>query len=399
MKLWFSSLTIALFAIHGLAAATPPADTDFFPIMAWNWAPNDPAVLNNMRACGLTIAGFVAPGTLDACRSAGLKAIVSDARTSDYDWANVDEGKARTRVASLVADVGNHPAVFGYYLRDEPPTAMFPGLAKVASLVRELAPGKWPYINLFPDYAENWQLGATNYADYLERFIATCHPNLISYDNYSLLDNGSIRENYWTNLESVRSACKRHGIQFWNIMLSVAHFSYRELNAADFRLQVYTTLAYGGRGLSWFTYFAPQVGNYRMAPVDQFGNETPNWHFMQNVNLQVQKLAPTLLQLTSDDVYHIGKIAGGGKGPPTNSLISGMSGDNFVVGEFTHRDGSRYAMIVNKDLAKSRPCSAQFRKPPRRVQQVSPYSGALTPFEGEYVWLAPGAGALLKVEQ
>jgi hypothetical protein len=276
---------------------------------------------------------------------------------------------------------------------------MFPGLAKVGSLVRELAPGKWPYINLFPDYAENWQLGATNYADYLERFIASCHPSLISYDNYSLLDNGSIRENYWTNLESVRSACKRHNIQFWNIMQSVAHFSYRELNAADFRFQVYTTLAYGGRGLSWFTYFAPPVGNYRMAPVDQFGNETPNWHFMQNVNLQVQKLAPTLLQLTSDDVYHIGKIPGGCKGPPTNSLISGVSGDNFVVGEFTHRDGSRYVMIVNKDFAKSRPCSPQFRKPPHRIQQVSPYSGALTPFEGEYVWLAPGAGALLKVEQ
>jgi hypothetical protein len=213
------------------------------------------------------------------------------------------------------------------------------------------------------------------------------------------LDDGSIRESYWTNLEAVHAACKRHEIQFWNIMLSVAHFSYRELNAADFRLQVYTTLAYGGRGLSWFTYFAPQVGNYRMAPIDQFGNETPNWHFMQNVNLQVQKLAPTLLQLACDDVYHIGKIPSGGKAPPTNSLISGVSGDNFVVGEFTHRDGSRYAMVVNKDLAKSHPCSPQFRKPPRRLQQVSPYTGALTPFEGEHVWLAPGAGALLKVEQ
>ena len=398
MKFALCFFAVVLLLVRSLSAAPPPGDTSFFPIMAWNWAPNDPAVLNTMRACGLTIAGFVTPGTLDACHAAGLKAIVSDARTSDYDWATVDEAKARPKVASLVAEVGNHPALFGYYLRDEPPTAMFPGLAKVASLVRELAPDKWPYINLFPDYAENWQLGTTNYAEYLERFIATCHPSLISYDNYSLMDDGSIRENYWSNLEAVRSACKRHGIQFWNIMLSVAHFNYRELNAADFRLQVYTTLAYGGRGLSWFTYFAPQVGNYRSAPVDQFGNETPNWHFMQNVNLQVQKLAPTLLQLACDDVYHIGKIPSGGKAPPTNSLIIGVSGDNFVVGDFTHRDGSRYAMVVNKDLARSRPCSPQFRKPARRLQHVSPYTGALTPFEGEHVWLAPGQGVLLKVE-
>ncbi len=385
--------------ISGLAAAPAVADTNFFPIMAWNGAPNDPAVLKKMHECGLTVAGFVAPGALDACQAAGLKAIVSDARVSGYDWANVDEAKARTNVASLVAEVGRHPAVFGYYLRDEPTAGLFPGLSQVASLVRELSPGKWAYINLFPDYADNGQLGTTNYVEHLERFISTCHPSIISYDNYSLMDNGTVRESYWSNLEAVRAACKRHGIEFWNIVLSVAHFNYQEPSAAGLRFQAYTTLAYGGRGLAYFTYFAPQVGNYRLAPIDQFGNPTPTWYFMQNVNLQIQKLAPTLLQLTSDDVYHIGKVPSGCKGPPTNGLVSGVSGDNFVVGEFTHRDGSRYVMVVNKDLGRSIPCSPQFRKAPRRLQQVSPYTGALTPFEGEQVWLAGGQGVLLRVEE
>src|SRR2546426_4447336 len=193
------SLALGLFcsSLLPLAAAQPAGDTDFFPIMAWNWAPNDPAVLDEMRQCGLTVAGFAAPSALDACQAAGLKAIVSDPRTADYDWAAVNEAKARTNVASLVAEVGRHPALFGYYLRDEPPANWFPGLEKVAAIVRELAPGKWPYINLFPDYAESWQLGTTNYAEYLERFIATCHPKIISYDNYSLMDNNTVRDNYW----------------------------------------------------------------------------------------------------------------------------------------------------------------------------------------------------------
>ena len=189
-----------------------------------------------------------------------------------------------------------------------------------------------------------------------------------------------------------------HGIEFWNIVLSVAHFSYRELNAADLRFEAYTTLAYGGRGISYFTYFTSGTGNYRMAPIDQFGHQTPTWYFMQHVNLQIQKLAPTLLQLRSDAVYHFGQIPSGANGPPTNSLVSGVGGDNFLVGDFTHRDGSRYLMVVNKDLAKSRPCSPQFRTAPRRVQHVSAYSGALTSFEGEDVWLPPGGGVLLKVE-
>ena len=400
MKLYLASIGFGLLltTCSGLSAPAP-ADTNFFPIMAWNGAPKDPAALQKMRECGLTIAGFAAPGTLDACRAAGLKAIVSDARTSGYDWANVDEAKARKNVASLVAKVGRHPAVFGYYLRDEPGVGMFAGLAKVADLIRELSPGKWPYINLFPDYANADQLGIPTYAEYLERFIATCHPSIISYDNYSLMDDGSVRGNYWSNLESVRAACQKHGIEFWNIVLSVAHFSYRELNAADFRFEVYTTLAYGGRGISYFTYFTSSTGNYRMAPIDQFGHQTPTWYYMQHVNLQIQKLAPTLLQLHSDAVYHIGQLPSGASGPPTNSLVSSVAGDNFLVGDFTHRDGSRYLMVVNKDLAKSRPCSPQFRTAPRRLHHVSSYTGTLRPFEGEDVWLPPGGGVLLKVEQ
>ena len=63
---------------------------------------------------------FVSPEALDACQAAGLKAIVMDPRTAGYDWRNVDEATARKNVTSLVDEVGKHPAVFGYYLRDEP---------------------------------------------------------------------------------------------------------------------------------------------------------------------------------------------------------------------------------------------------------------------------------------
>ncbi len=374
------------------------ADTNFFPIMPWNSPPNDLTVLKKIHDCGFTLAGFVAPGALDHCQEAGLKAIVSDARLSNYEWGSVDEGKARNNVSNVVAEVGKHPAVFGYYLRDEPSAGWFAGLEKAASAVRAFAPGKWPYINLLPNYAENWQLGTTNYGEYLERFIATCHPQIISYDNYSLMDDGSLRPEYWSNLEAISAACRQHSIHFWNIVLSVAHFNYREPSAADLRFEAYTSLAYGARGLAWFTYFAPPVGGYRAAPIDQFGNETPAWQAMQNINLQVQKLAPTLLQLTWNEAYHIGTAPTGAQGPPANSLISSVAGDNFLVGDFTHADGSHYALVVNKDLKKSRVCSPNFHQTSKRLQHVSPYTGQLTPFEGEYVWLAPGQGVLLKVE-
>ena len=335
----FSPMLRASFVLLSLLAMRPAAlavDTNFFPSCRG-------IRRRTSRACSTKFESAVSPwqalcrlAMLDECKKEGLKAIVSDNRSGGYDWAGtVDAAKARQNVSNLVAEVNTHPAVYGYYLRDEPSAAWFNNLEKVAGPIRELAPGKWPYINLFPDYAENWQLGTTGYVDYLEKFIEICHPQILSYDNYSIMDDGSVRGAYWTNLEAVRAAAVKHKLVFWNIVLSVAHFNYREPSAADLRFEAYTGLAYGARGLAWFTYFAPPVGGYRGAPVDQFGHKTATWQHMQNVNLQVQKLGPTLNHLHSDDVYHFGKAPSGAKSAPTNSLVSAVGGDNYLVGELT----------------------------------------------------------------
>lgn len=378
---------------HGLLAQT----NDVFPLMAWNSIPSDPAVFMKMRDCGLTVAGFVAPKDLDLCQAAGLKAIVADARSSSYDWRNVDDQVARRNLTSLVAEVGQHPAVYGFYLIDEPNAALFPGLGKVASLIRELAPGKWAYINLFPNYASAAQLGTPTYGGHLDRFVELCHPTTLSYDHYAIMDDGSLRHGYWQNLEQVRATGLKNRIPFWNIVLTVAHFNYREPTAADLRFQVYTTLAYGGRGIAYFTYLAPAVGNYRMAPIDQFGNPTRTWDDLRNVNLQVGKLAPTLLRLSSDDVYHFGNVPDESHGPGANSLVESADGET-LVGDFTHADRSRFVLVVNKDFARSRHCALKFRSTPQRLRHVSPYSGQLDDFSGEQLWLAPGQGVLLKLE-
>jgi hypothetical protein len=152
------------------------------------------------------------------------------------------------------------------------------------------------------------------------------------------------------------------------------------------------------RGIAYFQYFASTTLNWRMSAIDQFGNPTATWSYMQNVNLQIAALAPTLLQLHSDDVYHLNNVPAGCHGSTTNDLIASLGGGDFMAGDFTHRDGARYVMVMNKNLARSAPCVPQYRTPPKRVQFVSPFTGHLTPFDGENCYLAPGQGVLLKVE-
>ena len=393
-------IPFATLIVCSARAAERPKEDAFFPIMAWNHAPSDPAELKRMHDCGLTVAGFATTSQLDAIHAAGMKAIVSDPRVGGYDWKNVDADDARKKVSSLISEVNQHPAVMGYYLRDEPPADLFPGLEKVASVVRELAPGKWPYINLFPYVAEPWQLGTKDYDEYLDKFITTCKPTTLSYDHYALFDDGSIGPHYFHNLALMRAAAIKNNVPFWNIVLANSHFRFRIPTAADFHFQVYATLAFGARGIAYFTYFAPKVGNYRGAAIDQFGNETPTWHNMQNINLQIQKLAPTLLKLRSDGVYFFGNVPTGCAGPSDTSLLTGIAGgeNQFLAGDFTHADGSRWVMMVNRDTKTSYPPSPQFRKPPKKIQMLSPYTGEFVPFEGEYIWVQPGGAALLRLE-
>jgi len=387
---------VACFVLVWLSACQAvAAEPAFFPIMVWDNPPNDPAVLKRMRECGINVAGFVQPAALDNCHAVGLKAIVSDVRLSDYDWEKVDANAARARVTEVIGEVRNHPAVFGYYLRDEPKTAYFPGLATVAGIVKELHPGAWPYMNLFPIYCPPFALGAPTYDEYVEQFIEVTKPTILSYDNYSLMAGTELRPGYFANLESMRRAGLKHKLPFWNIVLASAHFNYREVTQADFRFQAYTSFAYGARGLAYFKYFTPAVGNYRNGPIDQFGNETPTWYSMQHVNLQIAKLADTLLKLRSDRVYHFGEIPEGCVGPDDQSLVKAVRGP-MLVGDFTHEDGSRYVMIVNKNLTASVTPKPEFREPFATLHFISPYNGILGEFTGEQIWLAPGQGVLLK---
>ena len=385
------------------AASVPTAAAEpFFPLMAWGSVANDPAVLKRMRECGLTVAGFVAPAALDNCHAAGLKAIVSDVRLSNHDWTKADPAAAaaiKAKVAEVVDAYKAHPAVLGYYLRDEPGGDLFPGLAVAAETIRERHPGAWPYINLFPNYAIPAQTNTPTYEAYLEKFVAACKPPILSYDHYALHERNGFSEAYFTNLAQMRAAAVKAGVPFWNIVQAEACLNFREPSAIDYRFQVYTSLAYGAGGIAYFQYFGSPTGNFRGAPVDPFGNETAAWNWMRHVNLQVGQLAPTLLKLKSDRTYHLkAPPPPGCAGPDDQSLVKAGPG-YLMAGDFTHTDGTRYVLCVNKDLDVSIPCHVQFRTPVKKLEKVSPYTGKLVPFDGEEVWLAPGHGVLLRLGQ
>ncbi|MGC9950826.1 MAG: hypothetical protein ABSF64_31050 [Bryobacteraceae bacterium] len=397
-----------------LAAAAQPFPAPALPapksfaIMAWGDAPPDMAQLRGMRDAGLNIAGFCRAEEIDKVRDAGLACFVSDPRIDGYDWkALPPDSEIRGRIGGVARQLGSNPAAIGYFLRDEPHAALMPGLARVAKIAREAMPGMWPYINLFPYRVSPARLGTDSYEQYVRMLVDTVGQPFLSYDNYSLV-GGEMLDYFYTNLEIVRRLSIETGTPFWNCILANAHFNYMEPSDATFHLQVYATLAYGGRGIQYFTYFAPGIGNYRLAAIDQFGNRTPTWERLRRINLEIAALAPTILKLRSTGVFHSPDVPE--QAQPlsasklvrsiemTQHLVKTAAPGRFLVGEFADAQGRPYVTIVNKDLKNS----FQFRLHPvkedAKLFRTSPFTGKEEAFGGEMDWLAPGAGILLRIE-
>lgn len=368
-----------------------------FPILPWGWTPASPDVYEGIRECGFNLAGFVNPQDLDQVHQAGLKAIVYDHAAHVTDEAAEYHDEVITqRVRALVSRVKGHPGLFGYYLRDEPGAKAYPGLARWSRAYRQADADALPYINLFPNYAQPSQLGVPDYEQYVQEFLKQVSPPFLSYDNYSLMQDGSLRHQYFPNLETMRAASLRSGLPFWNIVLSNAHFEYAEPTPAGLRFQMYTTLAYGARGISYFTYFAPDTGNYRLAPIDQAGEKTPTWAMVREVNMQIHRLGPTYLGLKSVNVFHTRENPTGSLTFESSHFLESISGGSFVVGEFEAPDGQPHIIVVNKDLRQSAPVKVCFKQQ-GQMMRISPYSGKSSPIGAEDGWLAPGQGVLLAI--
>ncbi len=383
----------------------PPKD---FAVMAWGGSPSDPAQLQGMKEAGLNISGFCRAADLDRVRSAGLTCFIEDPKLNGYSPDRLPPlATLRQDVAALKKQIGDNPAALGFFLRDEPPASLMPGLGEIASLLRAEMPDKWPYVNLFPYRVSPAVLGTSDYDSYVRMLVKRIGQPFLSYDNYSLV-NGEMLDPFYTNLEIIRRLSLDTKTPFWNCILANSHFNYMEPSDATFNLQVYSTMAYGGRGIQYFTYFAPEIGNYRMAAVDQFGNRTPTWDMLRRINNQIHALAPTLIRLHSTGVYHYPDVPEQAHPLAESKLVERVEmlqryvrppvAGRFLVGEFEDDQNRPYFLLVNKDLKNSFQFRVHLRQAGKKLIRISPYSGKEEPFGREMDWLAPGAGILFRIE-
>ena len=161
-----ASLLIASICAPGSGQASqnarPWAQKEFI-ITFWFSPPATDEALARVVAEGFNLTGTSEAG-LDAVARHRLRAMLID----DLIKPEVlDDPAKRQQLDALIHRVKNHPALEAYFLDDEPGAKAFLGLGKLVAYLKQRDPAHLAYINLFPTYANEQQLGVS--ADAAER--------------------------------------------------------------------------------------------------------------------------------------------------------------------------------------------------------------------------------------
>ncbi|NLE13644.1 MAG: hypothetical protein GX628_08225 [Clostridiales bacterium] len=272
-----------------------------YPIGFWNYTPVGmlgPEAVKDWTDLGMNMAlspefpegadpALMLP-LLDACAEAGVKVIMSDRRARWYGAAKEPE-KYRERFAAALADFGSHPAVMGFHVGDEPTNEeSFADCITSHRIQLEMAPHLTPHLNFLPYWKgiEQSILKAPTFADWAKSMVEKADLRILCYDCYCQMNpNDEGVDQYFTNLRKFAEAAEAAGIEPWTTLLSVGHFRYRVPNEDDFRWQINTAAACGMRGILWFfIYMREPHSNYRLAPIDEFGERSETFERLSRVN-------------------------------------------------------------------------------------------------------------------
>jgi len=398
---------------------------ELYPIGFWNYVSidkQDASAVHDWIDAGVTLTMGPDYGDgpeevsrmldiLDTCQEAGIRIILCDRRSCWSALQARGEDGYRAGMEQALRQLGDHPAVFGFHVGDEPGTADFPAACRAVRIQKEMAPHLVPFLNLLPWYAGvEDRVGRARWCDYLDDYVREAAPDLLCYDCYSQMNPGTQGwDMYFRNLREYQEAAERRGIPFWTTLLSVGHFNYRCPQENDIRWQVNTALAHGAQGLLWFFFYMREPHqNYRISPIDEHYERTETYEWLSRVNRTFLKTtAPVISELWLQRVRHVGTAWGGVPLLDEGGLIvRAHSGGAtpLIVSEFKHRHGADYVMMVNNSQTDSTYATIQVRGRRPRLHQVgwlhkeTPVGRTEVDFAVAGEWLAPGQMVLYRVQ-
>jgi hypothetical protein len=340
--------------IPGLRAQSRLVNEKPLPIMAWAGIPQaetNLAKFNELKEMGINICLNNYQTTdemlkaLDVAKACGIRMMTSCP-------------ELKSDVEKTVKKSMNHPALAGYFLRDEPLCSDMPALGEWARKIQQTDKVHPLFVNLIASiHPTNTEaLGAPTYAEYVKTFIREVPTSLLSFDFYPVLTEG-IHDRWYEGLEIFSNEARKAGKPFWAFALAS---SYNELHPiptmAALRLQLYSNLAYGAQGLEYWSY--RQSEGLRSAPIDMNGKRTVVYDRIKAVNKEIQDISGVFTGSKVVSVNHTGTIIPRGTNRlftlPKAIKVFETEGQGALV-SILEKGEQTFFVIVNRDLEKNMP--------------------------------------------
>ncbi len=317
--------------------------------------------------------------SLDLCQKYGLGYFVYD--TWLYNEANIPD------MASRLQNYIYHPACIGIHMQDEPRMTDFDSIARIVNAYNALGfDKKDAYINLLPSYGTVFsgsEFEQIPYSEYVDTFLQKVDVPFLSYDYYPFLEpNRGITNmrSYFQNLSLIREKANEYEIPFWVFVQTGGQWNESGAQATvelfpseyEFLWNVNTCLAYGAKGIQYFTYLQPS--DYTETPdgtkdyekngmIGEAGNINRWYYYAQKANKQIAAVDRVLMNAASMGILTVGdeadrNITGSEKLSSFRELES-ISANDLIVGCFDY-GGKTAFYIVSNDIENKQNITLRF---------------------------------------
>jgi hypothetical protein len=288
---------------------------------------------------------------------------------------------------------------------DEMLDSEFPAIIALADFARRHDAAHPIFVSLLPSDA--WvgpALATGDYEAYVERFVRLVRPALLNHSHFPFREKGD-SEFTFENLEIVRRVALEHKLPFCPTLQAAGWAGMRTPGEGELRWLVYTSLAYGAKGVVWFRYWGAPGGS-RQGIVEPDGSLTDRYRVVAALNAEMRALGPVLMRLRSVAVYHAGPtVPAGATRLPVHGLVASVEGGAFVLGEFEDEKGDRLLFIVNRDAARAATAKVTLNRPCTGLSWLDPAVGGWADLAStadrfqtvtEFA-LPPGGGRLIRM--
>jgi len=291
---------------------------------------------------------------------AGLKFLVNDMKVLNNleTYIKTKNPLLIDQSMEQIKKYSDHNAYAGQFFIDEPFRSDLEGIADFTNMYDEQFAGNFWGVNMFSTQVEG--LGCT-YEDFMNAYFDLTNAKYYSFDCYPCLTDDGLLTDFFYSMDFIRSKTLARKLPYWAYIQAIGigwangEIYKRDPSENDIRWQVFMNLAFGAKGINYFTYDTPIGGaeTFTEGMINPAGERTEHYYAAQGVNLEFKNYGNILLHSDAEGVIYNKLNASSGKyrlyDEPLTAYghVTAVSGDKFVAGCFKHTsNGKKYMLIV-----------------------------------------------------